>query len=168
MCAVGPCQSGCCLLLSLSAFVWTETLNTLTARVATGAVAVMQPIVQPGTGGLCHQSTVSVEALSNTLPPKTAGVFGLAVVSAMSVVYLPQALYPTPPPSFHAGAIDTGGRWYMGREWDRVFDVEMDSGLKLKLAMDEGENPYIVADRFLGQHDLPAEFKEQVISSSGR
>lgn len=50
----------------------------------------------------------------------------------------------------------------MGREWDRVFDVEMDSGLKLKLAMDNGENPYIVADRFLEQHDLPQEFKEQV------
>lgn len=50
----------------------------------------------------------------------------------------------------------------MGREWDRVFDVEMDSGLKLKLALDNGENPYIVADRFLEQHDLPQEFKEQV------
>jgi phospholipase A-2-activating protein len=62
-----------------------------------------------------------------------------------------------------AGAIDTaGGRWYMGREWDRVFDVEMDSGLKLKLALDNGENPYLVADRFLEQHDLPQEFKEQV------
>jgi hypothetical protein len=38
----------------------------------------------------------------------------------------------------------------------------MDSGLKLKLALDAGENPYIVADRFLEQHDLPGEFKEQV------
>lgn len=63
-----------------------------------------------------------------------------------------------------AGAIDTaGGRWYMGREWDRVFDVEMDSGLKLKLALDNGENPYLVADRFLEQHDLPQEFKEQIV-----
>eukprot|EP00879_Flechtneria_rotunda_P019305 GHRR01020275.1.p1 GENE.GHRR01020275.1~~GHRR01020275.1.p1 ORF type:complete len:432 (+),score=183.42 GHRR01020275.1:420-1715(+) len=51
----------------------------------------------------------------------------------------------------------------MGREWDYVFDVEMDSGLKLKLALDAGENPYIVADRFLDQHDLPAEFKEQIV-----
>lgn len=50
----------------------------------------------------------------------------------------------------------------MGREWDHVFDVEMDSGMKLKLALDAGENPYIVADRFLAQHDLPLEFKEQV------
>jgi hypothetical protein len=38
----------------------------------------------------------------------------------------------------------------------------MDSGVKLKLALDLGENPYIVADRFLEQNDLPAEFKEQV------
>lgn len=43
-----------------------------------------------------------------------------------------------------------------------MFDVEMDSGLKLKLACDNNENPYIVADRFLEQHDLPSEFKEQV------
>jgi hypothetical protein len=28
-----------------------------------------------------------------------------------------------------------------------VFDVELDSGAKLKLAMDAHENPYIVADR---------------------
>jgi phospholipase A-2-activating protein len=43
-----------------------------------------------------------------------------------------------------------------------VFDVEMDSGMKLKLAMDAGENPYLVADRFLADNDLPGEFKEQV------
>eukprot|EP00879_Flechtneria_rotunda_P023083 GHRR01024402.1.p1 GENE.GHRR01024402.1~~GHRR01024402.1.p1 ORF type:complete len:154 (+),score=56.22 GHRR01024402.1:48-464(+) len=60
------------------------------------------------------------------------------------------------------GVITSDRKWYMGREWDYVFDVEMDSGLKLKLALDAGENPYIVADRFLDQHDLPAEFKEQV------
>eukprot|EP00775_Hariotina_reticulata_P003509 gene3509-3779_t len=62
------------------------------------------------------------------------------------------------------GSISAGGRrWYAGREWDHVFDVEMDSGMKLKLALDAGENPYIVADRFLEQHDLPGEFKEQVV-----
>lgn len=43
-----------------------------------------------------------------------------------------------------------------------MFDVELDSGAKLKLAMDAHENPYIVADRFLLEYDLPAEFKEQV------
>lgn len=46
--------------------------------------------------------------------------------------------------------------------WDYVFDVELDSGAKLKLAMDAHENPYIVADRFLAEYELPAEFKEQV------
>jgi phospholipase A-2-activating protein len=51
----------------------------------------------------------------------------------------------------------------MGQEWDYVFDVEMDAGgPPLKLPMQAGENPYIVADRFLETHDLPGEFKEQV------
>lgn len=62
----------------------------------------------------------------------------------------------------YAGSISSGRRWYLGREWDHVFDVEMDSGIKLKLACDDGENSYIVADRFLEQHELPQEFKEQV------
>ncbi|KAF8055486.1 Plaa [Scenedesmus sp. PABB004] len=61
------------------------------------------------------------------------------------------------------GSISSGRRWYCGREWDHVFDVEMDSGAKLKLALDAGENPYLAADRFLAQHDLPPEFKEQVV-----
>jgi hypothetical protein len=77
---------------------------------------------------------------------------------------LPPLLLPTPPAAAAAaaGSISGGRKWHLGREWDHVFDVEMDSGAKLKLALDVGENPYIVADRFLEQHDLPAEFKEQV------
>jgi hypothetical protein len=39
---------------------------------------------------------------------------------------------------------------HAGRAWDHVFDVELDSGAKLKLAMDTHENPYLVADRFGG------------------
>jgi hypothetical protein len=66
-----------------------------------------------------------------------------------------------------AGSISGGRKWHLGREWDHVFDVEMDSGAKLKLALDARENPYIVADRFLEQHDLPAEFKEQVRAACG-
>jgi hypothetical protein len=66
-----------------------------------------------------------------------------------------------------SGSITGGRKWHLGREWDHVFDVEMDSGAKLKLALDVGENPYIVADRFLEQHDLPAEFKEQVRAACG-
>lgn len=63
------------------------------------------------------------------------------------------------------GSLTSSRRWYTGREWDHVFDVEMDSGMKLKLACDDGENPYLVADRFLEQHDLPQEFKEQVVKA---
>lgn len=50
---------------------------------------------------------------------------------------------PSPTP----GTITGGPKSHGGRTWDYVFDVELDSGAKLKLAMDAHENPYIVADR---------------------
>lgn len=59
-----------------------------------------------------------------------------------------------------------GRKWHGGREWDFVFDVDAgDGGPMRRLACDRGENPYIVADRFLAQEDLPssADFKEQIV-----
>lgn len=78
--------------------------------------------------------------------------------------HTPQLPHTHPPRALPCcpGSLSSGRKWHLGREWDHVFDVEMDSGAKLKLALDAGENPYIVADRFLEQHDLPQEFKEQV------
>ncbi|KAI8476175.1 MAG: WD40-repeat-containing domain protein [Monoraphidium minutum] len=63
-----------------------------------------------------------------------------------------------------AGTISGVSTTHAGRSWDHVFDVEMDSGVKLKLAMDAHENPYIVADRFLAENELPAEFREQIVA----
>lgn len=77
-------------------------------------------------------------------------------------------------------ASETGGEWerlgevlaspekkkkvHQGKEWDYIFDVDVADGAPpLKLAMDEGENPYIVADRFIAENDLPAEYKEQIV-----
>ena len=55
-------------------------------------------------------------------------------------------------------------KWYDGQEWDCVFDVAMgDDAPALKLAMNYGENPYAVADRFLATNGLPTEFKEQIV-----
>lgn len=59
------------------------------------------------------------------------------------------------------GSLSAGRRQHAGRSWDYVFDVELDGGVSLKLACDDAENPYDVAERFLAEHDLPGEFKEQ-------
>mmetsp|Transcript_16702 Transcript_16702/g.36120 ORF Transcript_16702/g.36120 Transcript_16702/m.36120 type:complete len:835 (+) Transcript_16702:62-2566(+) len=61
----------------------------------------------------------------------------------------------------------TGGsakKFYNGREWDYVFDVDVEDGAPArKLPYDRSENPYIAAERFLEDEGLPAYFKEQVV-----
>ncbi|MEW5319781.1 MAG: hypothetical protein WDW38_010909 [Sanguina aurantia] len=53
---------------------------------------------------------------------------------------------------------------HAGKEWDFVFDVAMEDGEPaLKLALNAGDNPYLVADAFLELHGLPASFKDQVV-----
>jgi phospholipase A-2-activating protein len=55
-------------------------------------------------------------------------------------------------------------KMHQGKEWDHIFDVDVADGVPpLKLAMDEGENPYVVADRFIADNDLPSEYKEQIV-----
>ncbi|KAG2485913.1 hypothetical protein HYH03_015357 [Edaphochlamys debaryana] len=55
-------------------------------------------------------------------------------------------------------------KYHGGREWDFVFDVDVGEGLPpKKLAMDAGDNPYLVAQRFIGEHDLPPYFQEQIV-----
>lgn len=57
-----------------------------------------------------------------------------------------------------------GKKCHQGREWDHVFDVDVADGApQLKLAMDAGENPYLVAERFIQAHELPMEYKEQIV-----
>lgn len=44
--------------------------------------------------------------------------------------------------------------------WDYVIDVEMPGDApSLKLALNRGDNPYDVADKFLVRHDLPATYR---------
>mmetsp|Transcript_12029 Transcript_12029/g.33825 ORF Transcript_12029/g.33825 Transcript_12029/m.33825 type:complete len:812 (-) Transcript_12029:119-2554(-) len=60
-------------------------------------------------------------------------------------------------------AVDS--KLYNGQMWDFVFDVDVADGAPpLKLALNRNENPYVVADRFLEQHQLPATYKEQVVA----
>jgi len=51
-----------------------------------------------------------------------------------------------------------------GREWDFVFDVDVEDGAPpRKLATNASENPYIAADRFIAAEGLPAYFREQIV-----
>ncbi len=61
------------------------------------------------------------------------------------------------------GACTARAQFHQGREWDYVFDVDIQEGAPaLKLALNRGDNPYIVADGFIEEHGLPPYFKEQV------
>ena len=51
-----------------------------------------------------------------------------------------------------------------GREYDHVFDVDVQDGVPpLKLAYNASENPYVAAQRFLSENELPASYLEQVV-----
>lgn len=57
----------------------------------------------------------------------------------------------------------TGSKSYNGQTYDFVFDVEVEDGLPFKLALNRGDNPYIVADAFLERHNLPQTYREQIV-----
>ncbi|KAG8917594.1 hypothetical protein FRC01_002351 [Tulasnella sp. 417] len=58
----------------------------------------------------------------------------------------------------------TEKKTYMGKEWDYVFEVDVQEGApKLKLPYNANENPYVAAQRFLGQNDLPVGYLDQVV-----
>ncbi|PSC75649.1 phospholipase A-2-activating [Micractinium conductrix] len=57
-----------------------------------------------------------------------------------------------------------GNKWHNGQLWDYVFDVDAEEGaLPRKLAINRGDNPYLVADRFLEENELPASYKDQIV-----
>ncbi|XP_071552858.1 phospholipase A-2-activating protein isoform X1 [Panulirus ornatus] len=61
------------------------------------------------------------------------------------------------------GSQSTSGKvLYEGREYDFVFDVELDQGNRLKLPYNVCEDPYFAAQRFIHRHELPQEFLDQV------
>lgn len=63
------------------------------------------------------------------------------------------------------GSASTSGKvLFEGREYDYVFDVELDQGMFLKLPYNVCEDPYFAAQRFIHQHELPQEFLDKVAS----
>ncbi len=52
---------------------------------------------------------------------------------------------------------------YLGKEYDYVFDIELDdAGQKLKLPYNLNENPYLTAQNFIHQHELSQYFLDQI------
>ncbi len=55
-----------------------------------------------------------------------------------------------------AGSAPDGGKvTYEGKEYDFVFDIELDVGQKLKLPYNRGEDPWMTAQNFIHKHELP-------------
>ncbi|EIW66002.1 hypothetical protein TREMEDRAFT_41188 [Tremella mesenterica DSM 1558] len=53
---------------------------------------------------------------------------------------------------------------YEGKEYDYVFDVDVSEGMPpLKLPYNASENPWMAAQRFLGKHELPMTYADQVV-----
>ncbi|KAK6463817.1 WD40-repeat-containing domain protein [Scheffersomyces coipomensis] len=51
-----------------------------------------------------------------------------------------------------------------GQEYDYVFDVDIEDGAPpLKLPYNINENPYVAAERFLAENELPASYTEEVV-----
>uniref|UniRef100_A0A7S4KYY7 Phospholipase A-2-activating protein n=1 Tax=Guillardia theta TaxID=55529 RepID=A0A7S4KYY7_GUITH len=62
-----------------------------------------------------------------------------------------------------AGGGGDGGQVMMdGRTYDRIFDIEIDEGVTLKLGYNYGQNPYAVAQEFIWNNDLPQDHLEQI------
>ena len=49
-----------------------------------------------------------------------------------------------------------------GVKYDKVFDIEIDEGVTLKLGYNHGQNPYAVAQDFIWANDLPQEHLDQI------
>lgn len=61
------------------------------------------------------------------------------------------------------GSASTSGKvLHEGKEYDYVFDVELDQGSVLKLPYNVCEEPYFAAQRFIHKHDLPQDFLDRV------
>lgn len=61
-------------------------------------------------------------------------------------------------------ALSNTKKFLDGKEWDYVFDVDIEDGKPaLKLPYNSNENPYAAAERFLAQHELPQLYCEEVV-----
>lgn len=56
-----------------------------------------------------------------------------------------------------------GGKMHGGQQWDYVFDVDAEEGSPpRKLPANRGEDPYVVADRFLMEEGLPISYRHDL------
>jgi phospholipase A-2-activating protein len=61
------------------------------------------------------------------------------------------------------GGASSGGPGELnGVKYDKVFDIEIDEGVTLKLGYNHGQNPYAVAQDFIWANDLPQEHLDQI------
>lgn len=62
------------------------------------------------------------------------------------------------------GSQETSGRvLYEGKEYDFVFNVDLsDTEPAIKLPYNKGEDPWLVAQKFIHKHDLPQVYLEQI------
>ncbi|KAJ1918886.1 WD repeat protein Lub1 [Mycoemilia scoparia] len=51
---------------------------------------------------------------------------------------------------------------YEGKEYDYVFDVELEDGRPLKLPYNVSENPYMAAQNFINRNELPPYYLDQI------
>ena len=71
------------------------------------------------------------------------------------------------------GTTETSGKkLYMGKEWDFVFDIEIDEPKStLKLPYNTSDSPYLAAQTFIHKHDLSQYYLEEIaqhiINSTG-
>ena len=113
----------------------------------------------------------SREAVQKVCPARGAGTMG-PFTHLQSVCIIPLSHTPhlkLASFSIHTTPIHTNSphppppQLHLGQHWDFVFDVDAEEGAPpKKLACNRGENPYIVADRFLQQEELPVGYREQV------
>jgi phospholipase A-2-activating protein len=67
-----------------------------------------------------------------------------------------------------AASTDTslsGGKQKLnGKEYDFVFEIEIEEGKKARLGMNKASNPYIVASEFIDEHDLNGDYLETIVA----
>ena len=63
--------------------------------------------------------------------------------------------------------VTAGSKMFGGQEWDYVFDVDvMKRRPPRKLPANRGEDPYVIAERFLVQEGLPVSYRRALKTSS--
>ncbi|KAF5839606.1 PLAA family ubiquitin binding-domain-containing protein [Dunaliella salina] len=68
------------------------------------------------------------------------------------------------PPSGGGGDAGAIKKLHRGKEYDYVIDVDVADGAPpLKLALNRDDNPYLVADAFMAENDLPTTYKDQIV-----